>query len=111
MVAFTLSVIVSFIITYGIVAYIKRTPADSVPTWGEAMFGAMIVFFLMFWVRNDGKHDLWRAKISGTDSDYFFYRFEIRDGEDVDHYNTLGMWSDSPSHGDFLIDSASRKSL
>ena len=50
MVAFTLSVIVSFMITYGIVAYIKRTPADSVPTWGEAMFAAMIVFFLMFWV-------------------------------------------------------------
>ena len=50
MVAFTLSVIVTFVATGGIVAYIRRRPADSSHTWGEAMFAAMLVFFLMFWV-------------------------------------------------------------
>ena len=50
MVAFMLSVIVTLVSAGGIVAYTKRRPADSVPTWGEATFAAMIVFFLMFWV-------------------------------------------------------------
>ena len=50
MVAFTLSVVVSLVVTGCIVAYIDRRPADSSHTWGEAMFAAMIVFFLMFWV-------------------------------------------------------------
>lgn len=50
MVAFTLSVIIAVVITGGIVAYSRRRPAGAPHTWGEAMFGAMIVFFLMFWV-------------------------------------------------------------
>ena len=50
MVAFVASLIVTFVIVGGIVAYQKRRPADQVVTWGEAMFGSMIVFFLMFWV-------------------------------------------------------------
>jgi hypothetical protein len=49
-VAFVASLIVTFVIVGGIVAYQKRRPADQVVTWGEAMFGSMIVFFLMFWV-------------------------------------------------------------
>ncbi len=50
MVAFVTSLIVAFIIVGGIVAYQKRRPAGQVVTWGEAMFGSMVVFFLMFWV-------------------------------------------------------------
>ena len=50
MVAFTLSCLIAVLLTGGIVAYSKRRPADAPHTWGEAMFGAMIVFFLMFWV-------------------------------------------------------------
>ena len=50
MVAFMMSLIVAFALAGGIVAYMKRRPAGTTPTWGEAMFGAMIVFFLMFWV-------------------------------------------------------------
>ena len=50
MVAFTLSVIVTLVVTGGLVAYTDRRPADSEHTWGEAMFFAMIVFFMMFWV-------------------------------------------------------------
>ena len=50
MVAFVASLIVTAILTGGILAYQKRRPADQVVTWGEAMFGSMIVFFLMFWV-------------------------------------------------------------
>jgi len=49
-VAFTLSVIVAVVLTAGIIAYAKRRPADSSHTWGEAMFGSMVVFFLFFWV-------------------------------------------------------------
>ncbi len=50
MVAFVASLIVTFVIVGGIVAYQNRRPADQVVTWGEAMFGSMVVFFLMFWV-------------------------------------------------------------
>ena len=50
MVAFVTSLIVTFIIVGGIVAYQKRRPAGQAVTWGEAMFGSMVVFFLMFWV-------------------------------------------------------------
>ena len=49
MVAFTLSVLVAVALCWGIVAYSKRRPADQPYTWGEAMLGAFVVFFLMFW--------------------------------------------------------------
>ncbi|MEM9203701.1 MAG: hypothetical protein AAGC53_18830 [Actinomycetota bacterium] len=49
MVAFVTSLIITFVIVGGILAYQKRRPADQVVTWGEAMLGSMIVFFLMFW--------------------------------------------------------------
>jgi hypothetical protein len=48
-VAFTLSVLILVMVTQGIVAYAKRRPADQPHTWGEAMLGAFVVFFLMFW--------------------------------------------------------------
>ena len=50
MVAFVASLIVTAVIVGGIIAYQNRRPAGQVLTWGEAMFGSMIVFFLMFWV-------------------------------------------------------------
>ena len=50
MVAFVASLIVTFLIVGGILAYQKRRPADQVVTWGEAMVGSVVVFFLMFWV-------------------------------------------------------------
>ncbi len=50
MVAFTLSCIIALVVTGGIVAYAKRRPADQATTWGEAMVGSLVVFFLMFWV-------------------------------------------------------------
>ncbi len=50
MVAFTLSVIVSVILAGAIMSYMKRRPVGTPVTWGEAMFGAMVVFFLMFWI-------------------------------------------------------------
>lgn len=49
MVAFTLSVLITLMITAGIVAYSKRRPPGQPHTWGEAMVGAIVVFFLMFW--------------------------------------------------------------
>lgn len=58
----------------------------------------------MAWVRNEGIYDVWSARVAGTSSPYLYYRFEIRDGPDVDHYNALGMWDDVPPRGDFLVD-------
>ncbi len=50
MVAFVVSCIIAVAITGGIVAYAKRRPVDAQVTWGEAMLGSLVVFFLMFWV-------------------------------------------------------------
>ncbi len=50
MVAFVLSCIIAFAVTGGIVAYAKRRSVDTPTTWGEAMLGSLVVFFLMFWV-------------------------------------------------------------
>ena len=50
MVAFVTSLIVTAVVVGGILAYQKRRPAGQVVTWGEAMVGSLVVFFLMFWV-------------------------------------------------------------
>ncbi len=50
MVAFLLSIVVSVVLIVGILAYMRRRAVGTPVTWGEAMFGAMIVFFAMFWV-------------------------------------------------------------
>ncbi len=50
MVAFALSILVTVVLMGGILAYMKRRPVGTPVTWGEAMFGSMIVFFVMFWV-------------------------------------------------------------
>ncbi|MFQ5557722.1 MAG: hypothetical protein ACE5GB_09490, partial [Acidimicrobiales bacterium] len=50
MVAFTLSVIIAVILTGLVVVYTDRRPADAPTTWGEAMVGAVYVFFILFWV-------------------------------------------------------------
>ena len=49
MVAFTMSIIITALLVWGIVAYSKRRPVGQPHTWGEAMLGAFVVFFLMFW--------------------------------------------------------------
>ena len=50
MVAFALSIVVTVVLVAGVFAYMKRRPVGTRVTWGEAMFGAMIAFFAMFWV-------------------------------------------------------------
>ena len=50
MVAFALSIVVTVVLVGGVFAYMKRRPVGTPVTWGEAMFGAMIAFFGMFWV-------------------------------------------------------------
>jgi phosphatidylglycerophosphate synthase len=47
-VAFILSLIVLAIGCGIVVAYSKRRPKDAPLTWGEAMVGALFVFFMMF---------------------------------------------------------------
>jgi len=60
-------------------------------------------FHPLAWNRNEGAYDVWRAAVSGTTADYYYYRFEITDGSDTDYYNALGMWDAAPPRGDFLV--------
>jgi hypothetical protein len=50
LVAFVGSLIVALAMMGGILWYAKRRPVGAPLTWGEAMFAATYVFFLMFWV-------------------------------------------------------------
>lgn len=49
MVAFVASILVAVVLTAAIFPYMKRRPVGTPLTWGEAMFGAVYVFFLFFW--------------------------------------------------------------
>lgn len=49
-VAFTTSLIVAAALIGGIYWYMGKRPADAELTWGEAMVGAVYVFFLLFWI-------------------------------------------------------------
>jgi 1,4-alpha-glucan branching enzyme len=70
----------------------------SVRTWDGAEHRYPMSFH-----HNDGSYDVWRATVTGTSKDYLYYRFEIADGADTDHFNALGMWDDVPPAGDFLV--------
>jgi 1,4-alpha-glucan branching enzyme len=59
--------------------------------------------FNLSWVRNVGGYDIWRANVSGTQSNHLYYRFELVDGTDTDYFNRLGMTGGEPGSGDFLI--------
>ena len=48
MVAFLTALVAVIVITAGVMAYGKRRPVGVPLTWGEAMFGAMIVFLAIF---------------------------------------------------------------
>ena len=50
MVAFTLSVIITFGLVGVILIYMERRPLDADLTWGEAMFASAFVFMVLFWV-------------------------------------------------------------
>ena len=49
-VAFWSSVIVAAVLVGGIFWYMGRRPVGTPLTWGEAMVGAVYVFFLLFWI-------------------------------------------------------------
>ena len=48
MVAFVVSLVALVVCVAGIVAYARRRPLGTVPTWGEAMAASTFVFFVMF---------------------------------------------------------------
>lgn len=75
MVAFTLSSIIMLALTGGIVAYSKRRPAGAPHTWGEAMLGSFVVFFLMFWAYGVVPHQwlVWAENELNWRSDKFFH--------------------------------------
>jgi 1,4-alpha-glucan branching enzyme len=57
----------------------------------------------MAWARNEGGHEVWRATVTGSQSDYLYYYFELSDGSDRDYLNALGVWDDAPPRGDFFL--------
>ncbi len=75
MVAFTLSFLIAIVAAGGIVAYAKRRPPGQIHTWGEAMVGAMLVFFLMFWSYGVVPHQWlsWAENELGWRSDKFLH--------------------------------------
>lgn len=48
MVAFLTSLVITVGITVAVMAYGKRRPVGTPITWGEAMFGSMVVFLAIF---------------------------------------------------------------
>ena len=58
MVAFATSIIVTVLMSLGIVWVAKRRPVGAPLTWGEAMVAAVYVFFMLFWVYGVVPH-LW----------------------------------------------------
>jgi hypothetical protein len=60
MVAFGTSILVTVLMTLGIVWMAKRRPVGTPLTWGEAMAASVYVFFLLFWVYGVVPH-LWLA--------------------------------------------------
>lgn len=49
-VAFCVTWLIAIAVTVGILEYARRRPAGQPVTWGGAMVGATISFFLMFWI-------------------------------------------------------------
>jgi len=49
-VAFTSSWVVACLGVVGVLAYARRRPVGAPVTWGGAMLGATLSFFLMFWI-------------------------------------------------------------
>ncbi|QGG93795.1 hypothetical protein [Actinomarinicola tropica] len=50
MVAFVVSILIAVVLTAAIFPYMKRRPVGTPLTWGEAMFAAVYVFFILFWI-------------------------------------------------------------
>lgn len=48
MTAFVASLLLTVLMSYGVLRYAKRRPVGTPLSWGEAMFAAAYVFFLMF---------------------------------------------------------------
>jgi hypothetical protein len=49
MVALVASIVVMLVMTGAVFPYMKRRPVGTPLTWGEAMFAATYVFFILFW--------------------------------------------------------------
>lgn len=48
--AFVVTWVAVAVLASGMIEYAKRRPAGKSYTWGEAMLGSTLVFFIMFWV-------------------------------------------------------------
>ena len=55
-VAFVASWVVALVSLIPVFIIAKRRPADKVSTWGESMFGATYVFFVLFWIYGTVPH-------------------------------------------------------
>ena len=55
-VALTASLVVTVLGIVAFLEYARRRPVGQYHTWGEAMLGAALVFFLLFWLYGMGTH-------------------------------------------------------
>lgn len=55
-VAFVVSWLIALVSLIPVFWVMKRRPVDKVATWGEAMVGAVYVFFILFWIYGTVPH-------------------------------------------------------
>jgi hypothetical protein len=64
MVAFGTAILIALLLTGGVFWYAGRRPVGTPLTWGEAMVGAVYIFFLLLWIYGVVPH-LWLAWADG----------------------------------------------
>lgn len=71
--------------------------------------GANTVLVPMAWNRaeDNGTFDIWRATMPAINSDFVYYRFEMRDGSAFATFARSGFWGGNPPSGDFLLNLSS----
>jgi hypothetical protein len=87
MVAFLTSLVVTILLTVGVVAYGRRRPIGTPLTWGEAMFGAAVVFMILFLIYGVVPHQ-W---LQWADSELGWRKDKILAGPEVVTNKTISL--------------------
>lgn len=89
MVALVVSIVLTMVLSYGAMAYIKRRPADQKSTWGEAIAGAAFVSFVAFIAYGIVPHQ-W---LTLAENEWAFRADKILSGKgDIVKPRSLGGW-------------------
>ncbi len=98
MVAFVTSSLIAIMIAVGAVAYSRRRAPGTPVTWGEAMLGAFLVFFGMFWVYGVVPHQ-WLAW-ADNELNWRVDKFFVGPGGILRHQNDGGFM---PMHITYVV--------